>query len=214
MERRRRWSMASAGVLAITASPYGYGAAVASQVLAPKWSAYCHPYEHGTSTLEVSWPLSQHPLSAPFLLQRTYAQQVLITAYRDGFTTGRYVSLNNVLSPSAAFAPSAHAPAGSSLAALRALRMVDVATSSQRPNAPLQLSGNTWALSLGSARGLGLNRPTVLPSVTVRIEGLLPGIRYTVRIPAGPNSVYSSPTEFAFTAPSCPRDRAGQEEKP
>jgi hypothetical protein len=205
--------MAGAGLLGLTASGHGFGATVASEILAPKWSAYCHPYENGTSTIEVSWPLSQHHLSAPFLLQRTYAQQVLMTAYRDGFTTGRYVSLSNVLSPSAAFAPSAHAPPGSSLAALKGLHLVDIATSSQRPSAPLQLSANTWALSVGKAHTLGLDRSTVLPSVTVRIEGLLPGIRYTVRIPAGPNSVYSSPTEFAFTAPSCPRDRAAQERK-
>jgi hypothetical protein len=181
------------------------------EVLAPKWSVYCHPYVHGISTLELSWPVSRRPVAGALLAQRVNAQTLLVTAYRNGFDTGRFVSVTNVVSPTAAFALGI-APNDASvkpiLPPLSRLRIVDVSTSQLPPRSGLRLQSRIWQLSQDAARTLGLVAPARLESVTVRLEGFDAGVRYTVRIQSGPEAVYQTPADISITAPSCPIDRA------
>jgi hypothetical protein len=182
------------------------------EVLAPKWSIYCHPYAHGTSTLEVSWPVSIKPVAGALLAQRVNAQTLLVTAYRNGFDTGRYVSVTNVISPAAAFGlglTDNNASAKPTLPPLSRLRIVDVSTSQLPPRPGLHLQSNLWQLPQDAAQVLGLIAPARLESVTVRLDGFDAGVRYTVRIQPGPETVYQAPADISITAPSCPIDRAG-----
>jgi hypothetical protein len=184
------------------------------EVLAPKSSVYCHPYEHGTSTLEVSWPVSIRPVARALLAHRINAQTLLVTAYRNGFENGRFVSVTNIVSPKAAFAAgvtSNEASAKPALPPLSRLRIVDVSTSRLPPRSALRLQSRIWQLRGDAARVLGLVTPARLESVTVRLEGLDAGVRYTVRIQPGPEAVYQSPADISVTAPSCPIDRANTE---
>jgi hypothetical protein len=191
-------------------APFSLAAAQATSdsVLAPKWRSYCDPYRPGTPTLEISWPISRRPVPSPVLAKRIEAQQLLVTAYRDGFDTGRFVTVTNVASSIAALSFDGGRANSTPLPPLAGLRIVDFATSTQGPQHQMQLQSQVWRLTNSAAKAVGLSKPTTLNSVTVKLAGMLPGVRYTVRIPSSPDTAYDRAADVRITTPTCPADQS------
>jgi hypothetical protein len=154
--------------------------------------SYCSTTRPGTAIMEVRWRLADRLLSATDLRARASQQRLDVTVYSDGFDRGLYATVTAV-KPKAPFRMAAGGvtvgpTAQRKLPGLEKLVITDVATRVDRP-----------------AKSFLLMQP--MPGaaadaewVTVRMEGLDPGMEYTYRIP-GANLV------ITCQAVVCPVDR-------
>jgi len=137
--------------------------------------SYCSNTRLGTTLMEVKWRLADRSLSEADL--RKAAQQGLeVTVYSDGFDRGQYASVGAV-KPKALFRTPAKPgiQPRSKLPGLEKLVIADVAT--RLDEHPLLLMQNQAESAAGAEW------------ITVRLEGLNPGMDFTYRIPGGPSVV-------------------------
>jgi len=146
--------------------------------------SYCSPIRPGTVLMEVALRLADRTMSESALLAKVRQQGLDVTVYADGFERGLFATVSAVR-PRALFRRTTSAKR---IPGLEKLVITDVATR-------LDKSAQSFRLThppLGSTE--------VSEWVTVRLEGLDPGLVYTYRVP-GRSSVVMCP------AVSCPVDR-------
>jgi hypothetical protein len=137
--------------------------------------SYCSHTRLGTTLMEVKWRLADRSLSETDLRAQAGQQGLEVTVYSDGFDRGQYASVGAV-KPKALFRAPAKPglqPPQSKLAGLEKLVIADVATRLDQPLYPLFLMQNQAASAAGAEW------------ITVRMEGLNPGMDFTYRIPGG-----------------------------
>lgn len=141
--------------------------------------SYCSTTRPGTVIMELRWRLADRSLSETDLRSRVGQQRLEVTVYSEGFERGLYAVVSAV-KPKALFrAPSRTnrlAPAvqaQSKIPGLEKLVITEVATRLDKPTQSL----------------LPMQPPTGAAAeaewVTVRLEGLDPGMEYTYRVPGG-----------------------------
>jgi hypothetical protein len=136
--------------------------------------SYCSNTRLGTTLMEVKWRLEDRSLSETDLRAKAGQQGLEVTVYSDGFDRGLYASVGAV-KPKALFRAPAKPgiQAQSKLPGLEKLVIADVATRLDKAVYPLRLMQNQAESAAGAEW------------VTVRLEGLNPGMDFTYRIPGG-----------------------------
>ena len=139
-------------------------------------SSYCSSTKPGVSYIEVRWRLAASPMADAALKTQLAQQKLDVTVYPDGFDQGLFVRVE-AMQPKALFrAPVAAGAAGDRArrppAGLRNLILSEIGTRNTRSTEPMRL--------LASAAD-----PAGPEWVSVRMEGVEPGIEYTYRIPSG-----------------------------
>jgi hypothetical protein len=154
--------------------------------------SYCSPTRPGIIVMEVQWRLATRSLNATTLRSVIQQQGLEVTVYNEGFERGLYATVS-AIKPNAVFRTQSRndnvAPANPQppkIPGLDKLTITDIATRLDRP-----------------ARSFLLDQPLTVNNaewVTVRLEGLEPGMEYTYRVP-GRQSVVTC------QAARCPVDR-------
>jgi hypothetical protein len=155
--------------------------------------SYCSTTRPGTVIMEVRMRLADRQLNEPDFRSRAQQQGLEVTVYSEGFERGLYATVS-AIRPRALFRAPARAdriaPAvqpQSKIPGLEKLVITDVATRLERPRQPFLMQPPTGAAAQAEW-------------VTVRLEGLDPGMEYTYRVPGGRSVV-------TCQAVVCPVDR-------
>lgn len=155
--------------------------------------SYCSPTRPGTVLLEVKMRLADQPLNETDLRASVRQQGLEATVYADGFERGLFAVVP-AIQPRMRFRARTRAGASgvqsqNRIPGLEKLVITDVATRLDRAAQPLVLMQPPLAQVANEAE-----------SVTVRLEGLDPGMEYTFRAPGGRSVV-------TCRAVVCPVDR-------
>jgi hypothetical protein len=138
--------------------------------------SYCSTVRPGTAVMEVKWRLADRLLNETELRSEIQQQGLEVTVYGEGFERGLFATVP-ALQPKALFRARSRGdgltPAvrvqNRKIPGLEKLTVIDVATRSKQPAQPVRLL------------------PAVADAaedewVTIRLEGLVPGMEYTYRV--------------------------------
>jgi hypothetical protein len=147
--------------------------------------SYCSPTQPGTVIMEIRIRLANQPLNEADLRAKIRQQGLEVTVYSEGFERGLYAVLP-AIRPRAIFTArpdrTGAAVARSKIPGLEKLMITDVATRLDKPAKPFVLMQPDPLTSPKPASPEG-------EWVTVRLQGLDPGMAYTYRIPGGQSVV-------------------------
>ena len=155
--------------------------------------SYCSPTRPGTVMMEVKMRLADHLVTETDLRSRVRQQGLEATVYADGFERGLFAVVP-AIQPRMRFRAQTRAGVSrvqsqNRIPGLEKLVITDVATRLDRAAQPLVLTQPPLTRVASEAE-----------SVTVRLEGLDPGMEYTFRAPGGRSVV-------TCRAVVCPVDR-------
>lgn len=154
--------------------------------------SYCSPTRPGTVVLEVKVRLADRRLNEAELRAKVRQQGLEVTVYSDGFERGLFAVVSDI-KPGMRFrarttAGARGVPSQNRIPGLEKLVITDLATRLEKAAQPLVLMQPLT------------QTPNKDESLTVRLEGLDPGMEYTFRVPGGRSVV-------TCRAVVCPVDR-------
>jgi hypothetical protein len=163
---------------------------------------YCDAVRLGTSVAEIQMPLAEKPLNKAEATVALRAATLDVTTYEDGFTSGLYASLPSLEPRAFSLKPQAFMPNKikrtplKSLTGLEKLRTTIIATSVDKAVPGLRLHRNA---------------PDAPPVVTLKVEGLEPGLEYHWRLPGqgafGTCEAVTCPVDFIDEPTKQPKRR-------
>jgi hypothetical protein len=169
--------------------------------------SYCSTLRPGTPVMEVKWRLADRLLNETELRSEIQQQGLEVTVYSEGFERGLFATVP-ALKPKALFRARTRrdglAPAvqvqNRKIPGLEKLSIIDVATRSTQPPQPLRLMPAIADTAEGEW-------------ITVRLEGLDPGMEYTYRVRGGQSVVTCQAVVCPVDEVPIPRKRANRKLK-